>query len=733
MLPGTATTSRSVFAALGLLALSALAAAAQQEVAVAPTLAKTAAAAMEDSVLYKLAPVVVTATRTERPVFITPAPVNLLGARQIETAHANTVTDLFRGLPGLDLAGVGVQQPRPIIRGQRGQRILLLQDAMRLNNSRRQQEFGEIPGVVDLGLVERVEVVRGPSSVLYGTDAIGGVVNLITRTPTVDGLHGTVGYRFGSAAELHRGAANVFGRFGALDLQVNAAVRDAGSYDAPAGTFGAIRLDSAATVHGTGVSDHSVSTRIGYRLARNHSVFARADLYEATDAGFGFIEPSEYAPAEARIDIRYPDQAFRKLSFGYSGSELGAFLADRADLIGYVQGNRRDVEFNLYQALARPGSKIEVQQLNYSDVGSIGLRLEAKKLAHPRILLTYGIDAFRDRTENSDSSVTVITGFAPAPAVHVDRTPQVPNAAFRSAGAFLQGEIALGRASVVLGGRVQDVRAETFETEGLTETFQSKTNRTVVGSASGIYSVTDQLSLIGSVGRGFRSPNLIEWFYEGLSTDGRYYQARNTALEPETSLNFDAGLRFRNRWLDVEGFAFRNRIRDGIRTVPTDERVNNRVLYRNVNIDELIFRGVELNGEVGLPHAFSMAGGYTWQDAKDARDSRIPVGDIYSSKVTGALRYGSPASRFWGEYGVRHQGEQRDADLVDNPIGDALPAFTVHHVRAGLTVLERGSHSHRVGLTLGNLTDRLYAETSNASFFRPEPGRHLILSWETSF
>jgi hypothetical protein len=70
---------------------------------------------------------------------------------------------------------------------------------------------------------------------------------------------------------------------------------------------------------------------------------------------------------------------------------------------------------------------------------------------------------------------------------------------------------------------------------------------------------------------------------------------------------------------------------------------------------------------------------------------------------------------------------------VENPIGDVLPGFTVHHLRGGVTVLRRGGHEQRLGIIVGNLTDRLYAEAANGSFFRPEPGRHLVLSWEVGF
>ncbi|NIW86532.1 MAG: TonB-dependent receptor plug domain-containing protein, partial [Gammaproteobacteria bacterium] len=101
-------------------------------------------------------------------------PVSVIGSRVLQQIAPNTVTELFKGLPGLDVTGTGANQGRPMIRGQRGQRILLLQNGIRLNNSRRQQDFGALPALIDISGVERVEVVRGPASVLYGTDAIGG-------------------------------------------------------------------------------------------------------------------------------------------------------------------------------------------------------------------------------------------------------------------------------------------------------------------------------------------------------------------------------------------------------------------------------------------------------------------------------------------------------------------------------------------------------------------------------
>jgi outer membrane receptor protein involved in Fe transport len=84
-------------------------------------------------------------------------------------------------------------------------------------------------------------------------------------------------------------------------------------------------------------------------------------------------------------------------------------------------------------------------------------------------MLTYGADLFRDRSRNTDSSITTVTGFGP-PQTEVSTVPSVPNAIYQSAGAFLQGDVEIvPGASLILGGRYQDVRAATRATPGRDE------------------------------------------------------------------------------------------------------------------------------------------------------------------------------------------------------------------------------------------------------------------------
>jgi hemoglobin/transferrin/lactoferrin receptor protein len=262
-----------------------------------------------------LAAVTITATRTERSTFDTPQPITVIDSTTLHEKLPHGVADLFRDVAGLDASGVGPSQRRPEIRGQRGQRILLLEDGLRLNNARRQQDFGEIPTLAGISAVERVEVVRGPSSVLYGTDAIGGVVNLISGgLPSAgDGeIHGVLTYRYGSAGKASTPDASFTARFGRLGVRANVAYRDADEYLAPTGTFGNITLNERVLVHDSGVRDRSNELALSYDITPTSQLFTRAEFYSAGQAGFGFIDPSKVGPNEPTFQILYPDPDYSR-------------------------------------------------------------------------------------------------------------------------------------------------------------------------------------------------------------------------------------------------------------------------------------------------------------------------------------------------------------------------------------------------------------------------------------
>ena len=85
---------------------------------------------------------------------------------------------------------------------------------------------------------------------------------------------------------------------------------------------------------------------------------------------------------------------------------------------------------------------------------------------------------------------------------------------------------------------------------------------------------------------------------------------------------------------------------------------------------------------------------------------------------------------------VRWQDRQRanlDPDEPLPPVGAFLPSFTVHQIGAGYTFYQQGNQRHGLQLLIDNVTDELYAEASNTTFFRPQPGREVSLTWRSSF
>lgn len=687
-------------------------------------------ARVRDTVTLK--PVVVTATRSAKEIFLAPAPVNVFDQSDIRARAPNTLTDLFRGQTGLDVTGVGLSQVRPVIRGQLGQRILILADGERLNNSRRQQDFGEIPGLLDVSTIDRVEVVRGPASVLYGSDAIGGVINVITRSPNQPGWHGDAGARYSSADAQGRLYASAAGRSGRWGYLLGGAVRRADDYKGPGGDYGNITLAGATPVRDTRGRDWSANAYLGYHLGQGREVFARYERYRADTAGFGYVDPAAYSPGDPTIRILYPWQVFSKLSAGIRAGSLALPFADRAEATVYRQENDRSLSFGITIPTG-PGSMIDIAQANRTDLVTYGFRGELTKLLAHQVAFTYGLDYFHDRSTNSDSSTTIFVNMGPIPP-STSSVPQVPNATYRSTGVFAQTDWQVApRLSLLLGARYQHVNAATRATLNYTGPMQNSTDHTVVGAASAVVRVADAVSLVGTVGRAFRSPNLVERFFNGPTPEGFGYQSPNASLKPETSLNLDLGVRVRTARVNAEAFVFQNNIHDGIRIAPTGDSVQGLAEYQNVNLEKLRFRGVELNGQLALRAGFSVGTGATWVDTKNVLDPASPVGNSYSSSYRGTFRYDHPSDRVYVEYELRGNGRRTDVLPGTNPVGASLPAFLVHSVRAGIVVARNGDRVQRLGLGVTNLTNALYAEFSNVSFFRPEPGRSLLLTYGFTF
>jgi hemoglobin/transferrin/lactoferrin receptor protein len=689
--------------------------------------------------ISKLATISVTATRTERSVFQTPSPLLVLNRQAIREEAPNGIQDLFRNLPGVDVVGVGPNQGRLQIRGQRGQRILLLENGTRVNNSRRQQDFGELPAVTDLNAVERVEVVRGPGSVLYGTDAIGGVVNQITRRPPrTSQVGGWLEYRYGSADQQNMLNGRLESRTGKLGWSLAGGWRQAKEYSAPAGSYGKLTLAEDSKVHDSGVTDWNISGDLSLELTPGQSLSLRVSRYDATDAGFGYVDSKLLGdPSGSLVRILYPAQNVTRATLGYQANQLGWGLADRAEITTWGNWNQRRLDFNVVAPFGPPfppTAGVDVATFNYTDIATYGTRVEAAKVVAGRHTLTYGLDAFTDISDNTDSSRTILN-FGGPPIVRTSTTPQVPNAQATSGGLFAQAELVVSsRFTVALGARGQFITTRTRTTPGLdTLTLSSGTDGAVVGSVGGTFAATPHLNLVATVGRAFRAPNLVEKYFQGATPEGNGFQVPNSTLQPEQSLNVDLGVKFRRDRVYLEAFYYHNTISDAIRIAPTGDSVGRSPSFQNVNVDRIRDQGIETLAEVRLGRGLAVLGHYTWNSAKDAVDADNPVGDGYASKLGGELAWRSPSGRFFAAYEVRHQGERKEVNLADSPVGPVLPAFTTMNARAGLRLPALAGTAGSVTVQALNLGNVLYSEAGNTSFFRPEPGRRVVASFRFEF
>jgi hemoglobin/transferrin/lactoferrin receptor protein len=706
----------------------------------------------------------VTATGSERNVFDIATPVTVIRQEKIEQKTAENPADLLREQPGVDVNGVGPNQIRPVIRGQRGLRVLFLEDGLRLNNPRRQTDFGEIGGLVDLHNVASIEVVRGPASVLYGSDAIGGVMNAVSGEPrfrSFSNLGGYVEGRHSSAGDLANVSAGLDAKVGRFTFQLGGTRRQSENYSVPAGRFGDIDLGESARVLDTGIKDSTAWGSLTYTPAPAHTLRLRLNRYRAEEAGFGYLPAEQYgATEETKVRILYPTQSFDRATLSYSGS-VQRIWADSTNVQLYYQSNARelanDIDIDIGPvAPGFPHSSVVAKTLNYSDLDTLGFRADAVKvLGNGRHIVTYGLEAARDDSFNTDFSTTTTTIRTPygnRDTITTDSVANAPNATNTTYGLFAQDEVSIGRKlSVTTGVRFNSVETIAEKTPNWNVDGLGFSDRTFVGALSAKYQLNPSINLLASWGRGFRAPNIIERLFNGATPEGSGYQLLNMALDSETSDNFDLGLKYARANAFMEAVAFRNNIHGGIiQAYLSPEEIaqldpdtqaaiaasHAQFVVQQRNTARLRYDGVEVALGWRTGRGIVIGGNYTWIDGVRIDAANPPTGDSYSNKAFVYARYEPAHGRYWAEYHVRRNGKV-DANLEPNapvpPVGSTLPSFTVHGIGAGARLFQYRGVANEVTVWIENLTDELYAEFSNATFFRPEPGRTAKISYRVTF
>src|SRR5256885_2303894 len=477
-------------------------------------------------------PVTVTATRAPLAAGLSPLPTEALSEDRLRREQSVSLAHALANLPGINALTTGQQIGKPVIRGLTGPRVLVLEDGSRLEDYSWSDEDGPS---VDARLAQRVEVIRGPASVLYGSDALGGVVNVIPEElPDANGGPRALrsGFEISGAsnnAELE-GAARLEGASGAWGWRLFGIGRFASSLHTPAG-----ELDN------TGFNALSGEAAVGTRGARG-STTLRYTRYR------GEVKPLQ---AEGRAS-------------GEQGGPERKLSDDRVQFAGdYLVGGVRLETKAQWQR----HSLIEVSDTAVSPGGQ-----PLEGTAFDLLLNTFTIDALAHHTAGARVAGTLgVSGVAQSNDTR-GRIPLVPDARVRSGAVFGFEQASLGRVRLLAGARV-DVRRLTADSNAQLGLAAQTRAYTAFAENVGIVYGIGAAALTANVGRAWRAPTLFELFSNGPHLGEARYEIGDADLEPEAGTNLDVGVRWQSGRVRAELSAYRNAIDRCTFIMPTDSFV----------------------------------------------------------------------------------------------------------------------------------------------------------------
>ena len=661
--------------------------------------------------------ITVTAGRQEQLSSEVPAPVTVITSEDIEMLQPEKMVDLFKMIPGVEVQGEGPFRGIPVIRGLTSNRVLILVDGQRLNNGRESTSFAGIqPALVNLGEVERIEVLRGPAAVQYGSDAIGGVVNIITRQPDLGAdtfkINGHVSYEYGTAADSQNGQVRVSGAGKRMGFNIGGAIEEADDYKAASGAHEDPRYTAYTLPDDTVPNSQMKQTAFdgSFRvLTGDQGVFkVNAEVVRTEDVGFPGFDP-----VTSGIDISFPSFDRSKLGVSWASGKMG-FLDDLSLSAWYQTVDKESIRNFSFPGFAQNSytrSEIDSIGFNAQGVSTVGIN-------H----LTYGLDYYQDELHDTSLLEYPLFPFIP-PSDEV----VVPDSTQQALGLYISDGIsATDRLTFNVGLRGDYYNFDAKDDPRYFGESFDVNDSALSGNLGVIYSLTDHVNLTGLVARGFRTPNTQERTFYGPATTGDTWIVQNPDLSPESSWNYEAGFKVRYERASGGLNFFYNDLSDfiGFRFIePGDPDYD--VICADVdpnfacsqfdNIDKATIWGIELDMDYIFARWWSVFGSFAYLEG-DNKTTGEPLSSIPPWKVTAGIRY--QRSSWWGEADVRYVGKQTRLPTDDPRFETGTDPFTVVNLRGGYDF----AFGLGVLVSFGNVLDELYNEPYNN---RPEPGRNV--------
>lgn len=594
----------------------------------------------------------ITVTRGATPnIEGTPASApSVIGGEELEQRLPSHVADAIASTPGVSVRGEGPPAV-PVIRGLAGGRTLLLVDDARIVAERRAGPSATFIDPLSLG---SIEISRGPGSVTYGSDAIGGIVHLRPRDP----IPGKPDFRYG-----------LWCAFGGADA---CAIATEVSADALGGAFlvsvHARTADDANDARGTVIPNSQYRDR-GAMLR-----FVRDSAWGRMRAGFMTSVARDIgAPSSDTVRTIYPDERATLATFAIDRQRSGSWTAAsvRAAIGSYA------ITTNRIRATGTESASVKARD------GSL-----------------------RVSGERGDARSRMVTGIDFVSRFDLRASPSVDDASRHDLGLFGTWTAQTTSALQLAAG----ARVDRFSLRNSGGFYGDRTHNNVALSGFGaatagpFHGVTTTLQVASA----FREPTLSDRFFRGIS--GRGFVIGNPDLEPERTLQFDAGARWSGARSRAALYAYKYRIRNLVERY----RSGNDFLFRNRGKADV--RGIELELATRIADNIEVHVGSAIARGEDVASSSA-LDDIAAPTLQAAIRWASRrASAF-----VAASAYGRDDR--PGPVEARRPGHTDVDIGAGWRLAPR----LEIRVVIRNATNAYHFGSSDA-LAALAPGRSVVIA-----
>lgn len=700
---------------------------------------------------HELDRVVVIASRAPEPAGRVVATVSAIDRDTLDAHQVRTLGDLVRYEPGVDALGDSTRFGWQgfSIRGLDGNRVGMTVDGVPIPEAFSVGQFAAAGrDQVDLDTVQRVEILRGPASTLYGSSALAGVVAFRTRSPSdlLAQATGPVGLSSRVGTSGRDGARHATGAIAARGFDDGIEAMLLTTYGESAETANASSTHPANPLDGRHAGALAKLAWDGGAAGRWTATFDHGEGRARTDVRSLRFGPGRFSTT---TDLRGDDRQQRdRISLGATWAPARGWL-DRAELLLYTQ--RSDVRQDTAQTrLADRTTRFPSLRLRRFELAQDNRGLEwlgearSDDDARVRHRQVFGVSLDRtDYTGLRDGSETNLTTGVVSHVVLGERFPvrDFPNSVARRSGVFWQDEIGIGeRFAVIPGLRWErydlDARPDAVFSEDYPNVRVADIRRDAWTPKLGLrWQAGEHATWFAQYARGFRAPPFGD-VNIGLSLTLLNYEVRpNPELRPERSSGVEAGWRWQGDGLRASVSAYRNRYRDLI-----DSRANLGVdpatgatIFQSVNRARAAIEGIEADLAWTPAQApdWEFRATAAWAQGRDlARDK--PLNSVAPGKLVLGANWAPPTAS-WGLEAIA-TGVARQPALDTS----ASPLFRAPgHALLDLYAWWKPLRAMRVDLSVQNALDRRYWDWSTVRGvsataadldFYTRPGRSVSVS-----